>query len=450
MRAARRIFAPAPMQNAENVLLGVSTLLDSKLVRIKQWHDSQIHPELTMDANFETSDRTPRHQRRSQRLRTIANTSHNSVFRSIDEVDDALAYEVDALGGQPLRRMQVSSGLQGGETTRRRWVWISFVSAVLLVAILITVSLSVPKSTATLPFTSNATNNSTEPETTLERYHRLFSVILGFNVTDRNRLEDENDAAAKALYWMSITKFAPDDIVTLKTRYSLATLYFSTHGKGSASNWIRESNWMTSESVCTWYGVECIPVGGTSLRSLNLTSNMLDGTIPPEIALLQQDFLSLDLSSNLLGGTIPDLSKLTNLKELVVGHTELSSSIPDSIYRLTSLLRLKANDCLLTGSISSEIALLSSLRGLELQNNILSKTIPNAFVRMSQLRTLYLDGNEFSGTIPRLLPKHLLDLRLSRNQLGGRPEVSKSRQLRVLHLDGNDLTGTFARMDCAL
>jgi Leucine-rich repeat (LRR) protein len=344
--------------------------------------------------------------------------------------------------------MQVSSGLQGRATTSRRWIWVSVVFGALFLAILLIVSLSESKSKTT-PSEPNATTLSTEPETTLERYHRLFSVILGLNVTDRNRLEDENDATAKALYWMSVTKFAPENFDTVKTRYSLATLYFSTHGKGGDSNWIRESNWMTSESVCTWYGVECTPVGEAPevperVRSLNLTSNMLSGTIPPEIALLQQSIHSLDLSGNLLGGTIPDLSTLANLKELFVGHTELSSSIPDSIYRLTSLLRLKANDCLLTGSISSEIALLSSLRGLELQNNILSKTLPDAVARMDQLRTLYLDGNELSGTIPRWLSKNLLDLRLSRNKLGGRitAELSNSRQLRVLHLDGNDLTGT--------
>jgi Leucine-rich repeat (LRR) protein len=404
-----------------------------------------------MDASFERSNgNTRRHQRGDRRLRVIENPSHNSVFRSIEEVDDTLAYEVDALNGQPLRRMEMSSGLQGRATTGRRWIWVSVsvVSTALFVAILLTVSLSVTKSKTTSS-EPNATTPSTEPETTLERYHRLFSVILGLNVTDRNRLEDENDATAKALYWMSVTKFAPEDIGTVRSRYSLSTLYFSTHGKESDSNWIRESNWMTSESVCTWYGVECTPVGDAlevpeRVRSLNVTSNMLSGTIPPEIALLQQDIHSLDLSSNLLGGTMPDFSTLANLKELFVGHNELSSSIPDSIYRLTSLLRLKANDCLLTGSISSEIALLSSLRGLELQNNILSKTLPNSVARMHQLRTLYLDGNELSGTIPRWLPPNLLDLRLSRNKLVGRitAELSTSQQLRVLHLDGNDLTGT--------
>jgi hypothetical protein len=410
-------------------------------------------------APFERSDRNDRRRRSHRRLRTIESASHNSVFRSIEEVDDALAYEVDSLNGQPLRRMQVSlDSLQGRETTslsmsRRRWVWVSFVSLVLFVTILVSVSFSVLKPNSTNPVTNATSDWTGEPETTLERYHRLFALILGFNVTDRNRLEDENDATAKALSWMSVTKFEPDDFDSVRTLYSLATLYFSTHGKEGASNWIQENNWMTSESVCTWYGVECVPVGGTNLKYLlNLTSNKLDGTIPPEISLLQHDIHSLDLSSNLLGGTIPDMSKLADLKELFVGHTELSSSIPDSIYRLTSLLRLKANDCLLTGSISSEIALLSSLRGLELQNNIFSKTVPNEIARMHQLRTLYLDGNEFSGTIPRLLPKLLLDLRLSRNQLEGwmSPEVSKSRLLRVLHLDGNDLTGTCESMDCAL
>jgi Leucine-rich repeat (LRR) protein len=322
---------------------------------------------------------------------------------------------------------------------------------VFALSVLVTFVLTAMKPKQVVPafLSTNDTNTSWNlTEMKLARYHKFLSMILDWNVTSQDRLENDMDPAAKALYWLALSERENETVEALRTRFSLAALYFSTHGKDSTSTWHQESHWMSPDSVCTWYGVECltfpgVPHNDESIRTLNLSGNALDGSIPPEITLLQLGLRSLDLSSNLLGGSIPNVHGLRNLRKLILSHNFLTSSIPDSLYQLSQLLHLKLNDCLLTGTISSDISHLSKLRGLELQNNVLNGSVSEMFGRMSSLRLLYLDGNELSGTIPSTLPRHIMDLRLSRNQLHGSipVEVANSPHLRVLHLDSNELTG---------
>jgi Leucine-rich repeat (LRR) protein len=71
--------------------------------------------------------------------------------------------------------------------------------------------------------------------------------------------------------------------------------------------------------------VDCLDKENTIglVQSLNLSANGLVGKLPPEIGLLQLDIRSLDLSSNTIDGTIPDLSSLKNMQYLYLGPNEL-------------------------------------------------------------------------------------------------------------------------------
>lgn len=73
--------------------------------------------------------------------------------------------------------------------------------------------------------------------------------------------------------------------------------------------------WMTDKGICMWYGVTCPPLlhggvketsynGNNDVLHLNLTDNSIRGTIPPEIAALE-NLITLDLGRNNLEGTIP-------------------------------------------------------------------------------------------------------------------------------------------------
>jgi Leucine-rich repeat (LRR) protein len=64
----------------------------------------------------------------------------------------------------------------------------------------------------------------------------------------------------------------------------------------------------------------------------------------------------LNLSSNQLTGSIPpEIGNLTNLEWLVLGSNELTGSIPSEIGNLTNLIILYLNNNQLTGEIPESI-----------------------------------------------------------------------------------------------
>ncbi len=82
-------------------------------------------------------------------------------------------------------------------------------------------------------------------------------------------------------------------------RDALIALYNSTDG----ANWGQNSNWLGAVGTeCTWAEVTC--AGGHVVTSLNLRSNQLSGSIPPELGNLSS-LMGLSLDSNELSGVIP-------------------------------------------------------------------------------------------------------------------------------------------------
>ena len=59
---------------------------------------------------------------------------------------------------------------------------------------------------------------------------------------------------------------------------ALVDLYNSAGGKA----WKHTTNWLTSASACTWYGVACDSTG-SYVTGLKLQSNRLAGTVPDSI-----------------------------------------------------------------------------------------------------------------------------------------------------------------------
>jgi hypothetical protein len=155
------------------------------------------------------------------------------------------------------------------------------------------------------------------------RYEHLLSIIIDFGVTSHETLKDNTTAQARALEWIAFQDTQTlVQAEVLRTRYALATLFFSTQSVessyGERAHWYQQTHWLSSYPVCLWHGVQCHDEESTLERvlSLNLTANGLVGTLAPEIGLLQLDILSLDLSYNNIEGTIPtELSSLLNLSK---------------------------------------------------------------------------------------------------------------------------------------
>lgn len=92
---------------------------------------------------------------------------------------------------------------------------------------------------------------------------------------------------------------APDEI-HLMNRFVLTFLYAAWDG----SEWNEQSLWLSKESECSWHGVECDD-RGTLITSLSIKENNLKGILETRIGLLS-DLKTLDLSGNQLQGSIPD------------------------------------------------------------------------------------------------------------------------------------------------
>ena len=143
------------------------------------------------------------------------------------------------------------------------------------------------------------------------RYDQFYSAILEWGFTSRETLDNADSPQGRALKWLSDDDIDTENLEIARTRFSMATIFFSTnfvhHESGANSMWHQQSHWMSSYPVCLWHGVDCAKEENTlgRVQALNLSSNGLAGSIPPEIALLQSDIRVLDMRNNEIEGTIP-------------------------------------------------------------------------------------------------------------------------------------------------
>ena len=183
-------------------------------------------------------------------------------------------------------------------------------------------------------------------------------------------------------------------------RALLEAFFHATNGP----NWFNKDHWLTDSPISDWYGIERLRNG--HVASLNLESNGLTGTIPPEIGKMLS-LETLNLESNGLTGTIPpEIGEMLSLETLHLASNGLTGTIPPEIGEMLSLetLHLAANE--LTGTIPPEIGEMPSLEILNLAANELSGTIPPEIGEMPSLTRLIVNNNSLSGNIPPELGRH--------------------------------------------
>ena len=275
---------------------------------------------------------------------------------------------------------------------------------------------------------------------------------------------------------------------------TLVALYNSTNGVG----WTDSTDWLQTDTPCTWYGVTCsaghvtgldlafnnlvgtipselgnlanlqvlylgvpeaiainpevhstaIELGNLAdLHNLQATSNHLSGVIPPELGNLTS-LQYLVLSGNqLIGSPPPQLGNLTNLQMLALDNNQLSGAIPPELGNLANLDYLSLRFNYLRGAIPHELGNLTNLGILDLSNNQLSGSIPPELGNLTSLYYLVLNNNQLSGTIPPELGNltGMGLLILSDNRLSGSipPEMGNLANLTWLYLHNNRLSGEF-------
>ncbi len=145
--------------------------------------------------------------------------------------------------------------------------------------------------------------------------------------------------ATLLLAWPASAQRAGVAAQSLETDWrALIALYEATGG----SNWERNTNWSTSQSVIPsadsldeWHGVT---VENGRVTSLGLAANNLLGSIPSEIGNVSE-LRSLNLKYNRLSGELPrELGSLSNLREVWL-HTNaaLAGALPQTLSNLSAL-----------------------------------------------------------------------------------------------------------------
>ena len=109
--------------------------------------------------------------------------------------------------------------------------------------------------------------------------------IVNTITPDESIFDNPHSPQSKALRWFKndMQTYNATTSARVAQRYALATLYYSTNGTG----WQTRSQWGSGRE-CNWFGVGCEAGGNdtASVTYLDLNSNLLDGTIPPEIGFI--------------------------------------------------------------------------------------------------------------------------------------------------------------------
>jgi hypothetical protein len=223
---------------------------------------------------------------------------------------------------------------------------------------------------------------------------------------------------------------------------------------------------------------------GRRLETLELQYNQLTGAIPigffasaesgPESG--PSSLRLLNIGSNIFVGSIPsDVGRASNLQYLYIFENLLGGQLPLSIYNLP-LVEFQAQGNFLKGNLLSLDSLSTStshgttsissttttyngwernLAVLRLSDNGLTGTLPRAFAKFSNLRDLALGGNNFGGPLRSSLISSqwslLQRLDLSDNDMVGQipSELALLPNLEILKLGLNQFSGAIPDSLCS-
>ncbi|WVZ74621.1 LOW QUALITY PROTEIN: hypothetical protein U9M48_022782 [Paspalum notatum var. saurae] len=181
----------------------------------------------------------------------------------------------------------------------------------------------------------------------------------------------------------------------------------------------------------------------TSLETLCLSYNELQGSLPPSIGNLSTSLQTFLLGENNLSGQ--SIGKLRSLTWLELGGNNFSGTIEGWIENFKSLEKLSLESNNFTGPIPSSIGNLTWLVVLLLNENEFQGSIPDSLGTLQGLQELDLSYNNLRGYMPPNFGnlQQLIEFDLSHNNLQGdlNIDISKLQQLISLRLSSNKLSG---------
>ena len=212
--------------------------------------------------------------------------------------------------------------------------------------------------------------------------------------------------------------------VSAQTEETILNNFFDSAG---GENWIEKTNWKTSSSICSWFGITCLQ-GETSVAQISLNQNNLDGSIPLNFWKLP-NLQSIQMRGNLLTGA---------------GFQGLQTSDPSQDPR-SPIQQIVLSENALTNITGIGFAS-STLVNLNLNKNQIATTLPAELFDLTNMETLYIAFNQFSGTIPTLIGKlsRLTELYAFDNSMTGPipSEIGMLDRCQILGLGNNEFTGS--------
>jgi Leucine-rich repeat (LRR) protein len=190
---------------------------------------------------------------------------------------------------------------------------------------------------------------------------------------------------------------------------ALVDLYNATNGP----HWHISYNWLSSNPVATWYGVQ---VSGGRVTQLGFPmGNNLQGPLPASIGNLTA-LQSLGFGRNQITSVPPEIGNLTSLRALSLAYNQISF-LPSTITNLVNLVTLDVSGNGLS-SLPEQTGSLLNLETLYIEGNLIT-VLPPSIGNLVLLRTLNAMSNRL-GTLP--------------------PQIASLRRMKFLYLGGNALT----------
>ncbi|XP_031383545.1 probable LRR receptor-like serine/threonine-protein kinase At2g24230 [Punica granatum] len=214
----------------------------------------------------------------------------------------------------------------------------------------------------------------------------------------------------------------------------------------------------SSAPVCSWRGVSC-DANGEFVLQLNASNFNLSGSIPDTTIGKLTKLQSLDLSGNRITGLPSDFWSLGSLQSLNLSNNLISGSLPSNVGNFGSLESIDLSGNNFSGEIPEAVSSLRNLQVLKLDSNGFESDLPFGILSCRSLVLLDLSSNRLSGSLPMgfgsALPK-LETLNLAGNAIEGRDaDLSGMKSMKYLNVSRNlfrgsvmgFLTGTYEVVD---
>jgi hypothetical protein len=277
----------------------------------------------------------------------------------------------------------------------------------------------------------------------------LLSLLVSISFDGGMALKDDNSAQHQAYKWLLANRdveFFSDQV--LIQRYAMATFYYSTGGQ----NWYAYAGWLGDDDECKWYSKSgrrdvCNSLG--QLTNLELDFNDLEGTLPPELALLSNSLERIDLRGGpfaFLSGTIPtEFGLLTNMQYFLIRANSVTGTLPSELGNWLPIQQLDIAGNQFSGAVPTDFGNFRSLSQLEIGSNRFSGWLPSEIGQLTDCLMMNLEDNMLSGALPSELGQlnKLQDLLAGMNLFSALPsELGRLSFLDSLSLHDNDIQGT--------